>query len=182
MARSWATTYGLPVIVTHCSNNYGPWQFPEKLIPLMIIKGMAGEPLPVYGNGEHIRDWLHVDDHARGLLAAFERGRPGRTYLLGGGEERRNIDVVQAICDTLDELRPAGPPRRRLVELVADRPGHDFRYAVDARPACEELSWRPGVPFGAGLRATVEWYLAKQAWWESVLDKNYDGRRLGLAR
>ncbi|HEX4936620.1 MAG TPA: dTDP-glucose 4,6-dehydratase [Gemmatimonadaceae bacterium] len=179
-ARAWRQTYGLPVIVTNCSNNYGPYQYPEKLIPVAVRQALALEPIPVYGSGRQVRDWLHVDDHARGLAAALERGVPGATYLFGGASERTNLDVVGAICDTVDALAPAAFPRRRLVTHVADRPGHDFRYAIDASSARDELGWEPRHSFEGGLRETVAWYAANERWVADVLRDRHDGRRLGL--
>ena len=178
LVRAWHATYGLPVVLSNCSNNYGPWQFPEKLVPLMIIKALRGEGLPVYGRGENIRDWLHVDDHARALWLILQRGRPGESYNVGGGAERRNIDVVEAICDLVDEL--AGPAdRRRLVSYVSDRPGHDRRYAIDASKITAELGWAPQQSFESGLRATVRWYLEHREWWQGI--NHYKQDRLGLA-
>jgi len=183
LARAWRHTYGLPVIVTNCSNNYGPYQFPEKLIPLTIQNALAGKPLPVYGRGENVRDWLYVDDHVEALLAVLERGRPGETYNAGGGAERRNIDVVRAVCALVDELAPdaALQPRSRSITFVADRPGHDLRYAIDASKVERETGWRPRETFASGLRRTVEWYLANQEWCERVQAGAYRGERLGLA-
>ena len=182
LARAWERTYGLPVIVTNCSNNYGPYQFPEKLVPLMIQKGIRGEALPVYGRGENVRDWLFVDDHARALRVVQEKGRPGETYNISAGNERRNIDVVRGICALLDELRPDPAGRHeRLLSFVADRPGHDFRYAMDASKLRRELGWRPQVDFATGLRRTVEWYLANESWTERVTSGAYRGERLGGA-
>jgi dTDP-glucose 4,6-dehydratase len=182
LARAWSRTYGLPVILTNCSNNYGPYQFPEKLIPLMILNGLEGKELPVYGRGENVRDWLYVEDHVDGLLAALERGRPGDTYLFGGNAERRNIEVVSEICRLLDELAPdaAGTPRERLIRFVEDRPGHDLRYAVDPSSTERRLGWKPSHDFEAGLRATVLWYLENPDWWEKVRSGAYRGERLGL--
>ena len=178
LVRAWHATYGLPVVLSNCSNNYGPWQFPEKLIPLMIIKALRGERLPVYGRGENIRDWLHVDDHAQALWLILQRGRLGESYNVGGGAERRNIDVVEAICDLVDEL--AGPAdRRRLVSYVSDRPGHDRRYAIDASKITSELGWTPQQSFESGLRATVRWYLEHREWWQGI--NHYKQDRLGLA-
>lgn len=181
LARAWEETYGLPVIVTNCSNNYGPFHFPEKLIPLVTLKAMAGEPLPVYGTGENVRDWLYVDDHARALVLAVERGTPGRTYLIGGNAERSNLDVVHAICDLVDER--LGPdrdgPRRRLIEFVADRPGHDLRYAIDASRIRDELGWQPTMTFEAGIERTVAWFIENQAWWREIQERTYSGQRLG---
>lgn len=180
LARAWHHTYGLPVIVTNCSNNYGPFQFPEKLVPLMILRALRGESLPVYGDGSNIRDWIYVDDHVDGLVAALERGVPGGTYLFGGDAERRNLDVVRAICGILDELHPAGAPHGRLITFVADRPGHDFRYAIDARVAKSELSWTARHSFEEGLRRTVLWYLENAIWCDRVQSGAYRGQRLGL--
>ena len=191
LARAWHHTYGLPVVVTNCSNNYGPYQFPEKLIPLTILNALAGRELPVYGRGENVRDWLHVDDHARALLAALDRGRPGETYALGGRAERRNLDVVHAVCDLVDEFgdarapHPGAAPRRGLVRFVADRPGHDHRYAIDPSKAERELGWSPQETFETGLRKTVRWYLDHEPWWRAVQSGHhraagYRGERLGL--
>lgn len=182
LARAWNRTYGLPVIVTNCSNNYGPYQFPEKLVPLMIQKGLRGEQLPVYGRGENVRDWLFVDDHARALRLVLDKGRPGETYNISGGNERRNLDVVREICALLDELRPAAAGRHeRLVSFIADRPGHDYRYALDASKLQRDLGWSPRENFATGLRQTVEWYLANTGWTERVMSGAYRGERLGGA-
>jgi len=183
-ARAWHRTYGLPVVTSNCSNNYGPYQFPEKLIPLMIISALAGKPLPVYGKGENVRDWLHVEDHARALVAVLTRGRVGESYNVGGDSELRNIDVVGMICDLLDELRPreGSGPRRELISFVADRPGHDLRYAVDAGKIKQELGWAPRESFASGLRQTVTWYLENEAWWQGILGRRYGGERLGLSK
>ena len=181
-ARAWHHTYGLPVIVTNCSNNFGPYQYPEKLIPLMILKALAEEELPVYGRGENVRDWLYVDDHVDALLAVLDRGTPGETYAVGGGCERRNVDVVRAVCAIVDEVAPRAPgagPRERLVRFVADRPGHDARYAIDASKIARELGWRPRESFETGLRRTVEWYVANRAWVDAVRGDAYAGERLG---
>lgn len=184
LALAWQRTFGLPVVVTNCSNNYGPFQFPEKLIPVLILSGLEGRPLPIYGQGLNVRDWLYVDDHAAGLLAAFKRGRPGQSYNFGGNAERRNIDVAEAVCALLDELRPDSPhcPHQRLIRLVDDRPGHDLRYAVNTRKARDELDWKPTVDFRQGLRRTVAWYLDNGAWCESVRSLARVGERLGLAQ
>jgi dTDP-glucose 4,6-dehydratase len=180
LARAWAHTYGLPVIVTNCSNNYGPFQFPEKLIPLMILTALREQPLPVYGDGSNVRDWIHVEDHVSGLLAALEHGRPGDTFLFGGDAERRNLDVVLGICRILDELRPsADGPRSRLISYVTDRPGHDFRYAIDTAEARARLDWQPERTFETGLRETVEWYLEHREWVERVQSGAYRQERLG---
>ena len=184
LARAWQRTYGLPVIVTNCSNNYGPCQFPEKLVPLTILNGLAQKPLTVYGKGDNVRDWLHVEDHARALLAVLEAGRVGSTYLIGGRAEARNIEVVRAICALLDQLRPrpGGGAYADLIALVADRPGHDARYAIDPSLVEKELGWAPRHDFASGLKSTVEWYLANQAWWQPLQARVYDGRRLGLGQ
>jgi len=182
LVRAWQETYGLPTVLTNCSNNYGPYQFPEKLIPLMIIKGLGGEPLPVYGAGDNVRDWLYVEDHARALRLVLERGRVGESYNIGGSCEKRNIEVVHALCDLLDALAPAAVPRRQLIRFVADRPGHDKRYAIDAAKIAAELGWRPAESFASGLEKTVAWYLANRPWWQAIRDGSYQGERLGLAR
>jgi dTDP-glucose 4,6-dehydratase len=182
LARAWQRTFGLPVIVTNCSNNYGPYQFPEKLIPLTLHKAMTGKALPVYGRGENVRDWLFVDDHARALRTVVAEGVPGETYNIGGNSERRNIDVVRAICALLDELRPdAKGPHERLIEFVVDRPGHDYRYAIDASKIGRELGWTPSESFDTGLRKTVQWYLSNATWTERVMSGAYRGERLGEA-
>jgi dTDP-glucose 4,6-dehydratase len=183
LVRAWHHTYGLPTLATNCSNNYGPYHFPEKLIPLMIIRALRGETLPVYGQGTNVRDWLHVEDHAEALLAVLERGRSGETYNIGGRSERRNIDVVRMICKLVDELAPDpdGRPHDRLIEFVADRPGHDQRYAIDASKVEREIGWRPRHSFESGLRDTVRWYLDNRPWWERVMSGAYRGERLGLS-
>lgn len=182
LARAWMHTYGLPVIVSNTTNNYGPWQFPEKLIPLVLLNALHGEPLPVYGDGSNQRDWLYVDDHAEALLAVLERGIPGETYAIGAGQPRRNIDVVRGICAVLDEKvpDPAGA-RARLISFVTDRPGHDFRYEIDASRACAALGWRAAHDFERGLRRTVSWYLDNRAWWQGIRAQRYAGQRLGTA-
>jgi dTDP-glucose 4,6-dehydratase len=180
LARAWHRTYGLPVIVTNCSNNYGPCQFPEKLIPLTILKALAGERLPVYGRGENVRDWLYVEDHARALQTVVAAGVPGETYNIGGGCERRNIDVVRSICAVLDGLRPdPSGPHDRLIQYTTDRPGHDFRYAIDASKVQRELGWSPRESFESGVRKTVQWYLENEVWTERVMSGAYRGERLG---
>lgn len=181
LVRAWHKTYGLPVVMTNCSNNYGPYQFPEKLIPLMIISALGGDRLPVYGTGTNVRDWLYVQDHVEALWEVIRRGASGETYNVGGGEELQNIDVVHAICALLDELRPdpSGRPRAELIEFIADRPGHDLRYAIDAAKIERELGWRPRENFASALRKTVTWYLANEDWWRAVMDGSYRGERLG---
>jgi dTDP-glucose 4,6-dehydratase len=180
LVRAWHETYGLPVLVTNCSNNYGPYQFPEKLIPLMILKGLRGEPMPVYGTGSNVRDWLHVDDHARALRLVLARGEPGETYNIGGCNEHSNLEVVRSVCRLLDEMRPAGAPHERLIAFVEDRPGHDHRYAIDAGKIARDFGWRPQETFQSGLRKTVAWYLANEGWWRPILDGRYRGHRLGV--
>jgi len=179
LAKAWQRTYGLPVVVSNCSNNYGPYHFPEKLIPLTILNALAGRKLPVYGKGENIRDWLYVDDHARALDIIIERGTPGETYNVGGRNERKNIDVVLRICAVLDELRPTDTPRADLIGYVTDRPGHDARYAIDATRLENELGWKAQENFDSGIEKTVRWYLANEWWWQP-LRAQYDGQRLGL--
>lgn len=179
LAKAWQRTYGLPVVVSNCSNNYGPYHFPEKLIPLTILNALAGRTLPVYGKGENVRDWLYVDDHARALDLIIEKGAPGETYNVGGRNERRNIDVVRRICAVLDELVPADAPREGLIEFVTDRPGHDARYAIDATRLETELGWRAQENFDSGIEKTVRWYLDNEWWWKPLRDR-YDGQRLGL--
>jgi dTDP-glucose 4,6-dehydratase len=182
LVRAWMRTYGMPCLVTNCSNNYGPYQFPEKLIPLMILNAVAGRPLPVYGRGENVRDWLHVEDHVDALLAVRGRGRPGATYLIGGRNPVRNLDVVLRICDLVDEAMPAddGGSRRELVRFVEDRPGHDERYAIDPSKVMRETGWIPRRSFEDGLRDTVEWYLEHAKWCDGVRSRGYAGERLGL--
>ncbi len=180
LARAWQHTYGLPVIVTNCSNNYGPFQFPEKLIPLVTLKCMAGEPIPVYGKGDNVRDWLYVEDHVSALAAVLARGVPGETYNIGGECEKSNLEVVQTICAIVDELRPAGAPREKLIEFVTDRPGHDFRYAMDISKLRAELGWQPAENFAGGLAKTVRWYFDNTPWWQAILDGSYRLERLGV--
>lgn len=183
MVRAWLRTYGLPTIVTNCSNNYGPYHFPEKLIPLIILNALAGKPLPVYGKGDQIRDWLYVEDHARALYKVVTQGEIGETYNIGGHNERKNIDVVTTICGLLEELVPNKPQGvNKYVDLVThvkDRPGHDLRYAIDASKIERELGWTPEETFESGIRKTVEWYLNNETWWHRVLDGSYAGERLG---
>ncbi len=182
LVRAWWHTYGLPITVTNCSNNYGPYHFPEKLIPLMIVKALAGEALPVYGRGENVRDWLYVEDHARAIRAVFEKAAPGATYNVGGRAERKNIDVVKGVCEALDHLRPRtdGKSYAEQISFVLDRPGHDFRYAIDCRRLEEDLGWRQTETFESGLRKTVAWFLENEAWWRPLLARSYGGERLGL--
>jgi dTDP-glucose 4,6-dehydratase len=183
LARAWHKTYGLPVVTGNCSNNYGPYQFPEKLIPLMIITALEGKPLPVYGQGENVRDWLYVDDHADALWMLLTKGRPGEVYNIGGDSERKNIEVVEALCDLVDDMaEPLPQPRRSLVTFVTDRPGHDLRYAMDATKIQSELGWRPRETFDSGLRRSVKWYLEHADWWRAILKERYTGERLGLAQ
>jgi dTDP-glucose 4,6-dehydratase len=180
LVRAWRETYGLPTIVTNCSNNYGPYHFPEKLIPLMILNAIEGKPLPVYGRGENIRDWLYVEDHAAALMLVAQKGVVGESYNVGGRNEKRNIEVVQAICDILDELRPdANGSYRRLITFVEDRPGHDLRYAIDCSKIERELGWRPTQTFETGLRKTIQWYLDNSVWWQAIRSETYRGERLG---
>ncbi|MBK5956882.1 dTDP-glucose 4,6-dehydratase [Rhodoplanes elegans] len=182
LVSAWGHTYGLPVVISNCSNNYGPRQFPEKLIPLNLIKGLAGEPMPVYGEGKNVRDWLFVEDHARALALVLGQGRVGETYNVGGDAERRNIDVVTTLCAVLDDLAPrAAGPHRDLITFVRDRPGHDFRYAIDFSKLQSELGWRPQESFETGLRRTVQWYLDNRAWWEPLLKTHDAAARRGLA-
>jgi dTDP-glucose 4,6-dehydratase len=181
LVRAWHETYGLPALVTNCSNNYGPYHFPEKLIPHMIIKGLAHETLPVYGDGMNVRDWLYVEDHANALSLVLERGMVGETYNVGGRNERTNLHVVHTICDLLDEMEPAlRGPRRQLVGFVTDRPGHDRRYAIDATKLERELGWRAVETFETGLAKTVAWYLAHRAWWQDILARGYRAERIGV--
>jgi dTDP-glucose 4,6-dehydratase len=182
LVRSWHRTYRLPVTLSNCSNNYGPFQFPEKLIPLMILNAVRGEELPVYGEGANVRDWLHVEDHCSALGVIVRHGEPGRTYNIGGNSERTNLEVVHTLCDLVDGIQPRsdGGSRRDRIRFVTDRPGHDLRYAIDADRIRIELGWEPAHTFDQGLRATVEWYLANQEWCEEVMRDQYDGGRLGL--
>jgi dTDP-glucose 4,6-dehydratase len=180
LVRAWGHTYGLPVIVTNCSNNYGPYHFPEKLIPLMIINMIEEKPLPVYGKGENIRDWLYVEDHAAALMLVAREGVVGESYNVGGNNEWRNIDVVDAICDLMNEFMPRNGDYRDLISYVSDRPGHDLRYAIDSSKIQRELGWRPTEQFETGLRKTVKWYLNNKDWWEAVRSGCYRGERLGV--
>ncbi len=180
LAQAWMRTYGLPVVISNCSNNYGPFHFPEKLIPLVTLNALAGKPLPVYGKGDNIRDWLFVEDHARALWTILTAGRLGEKYNVGGRNERTNLEVVETICDVLDELRPAERPRRELITFVTDRPGHDQRYAIDASKLESELGWRAREDFASGIRRTVRWYLENDWWWQPLRQGVYGGERLGL--
>jgi dTDP-glucose 4,6-dehydratase len=177
---AWHRTYGLPVMVSNCSNNYGPYHFPEKLIPLTILNAFEGKPLPVYGDGSNVRDWLFVEDHAKALRLILEKGRPGETYNVGGRNERTNLQVVQGICTALDELSPEHRPHNRLITFVTDRPGHDHRYAIDASKLERELGWRAEETFASGLTKTVQWYLENEWWWSPLRKKVYAGERIGL--
>jgi dTDP-glucose 4,6-dehydratase len=184
LVRAWHETYGLPTVLSNCSNNYGPYHFPEKLIPLAILKALHGETIPVYGKGDNVRDWLHVEDHARALYAVLTLGRPGESYNVGGDGERTNFDVVTMICTLLNEFRPDSPhrPHAKLIAFVTDRPGHDRRYAIDASKIRRELGWRPRHTFETGLRDTVAWYLDNSWWWQSIWSERYRGTRLGIGR
>ncbi|OHC57676.1 MAG: dTDP-glucose 4,6-dehydratase [Rhodobacterales bacterium RIFCSPHIGHO2_02_FULL_62_130] len=179
LVRAWHETYGLPVVLTNCSNNYGPYHFPEKLIPVVILNALAGRPIPVYGAGENVRDWLYVEDHADALLCVLQNGALGRSYNIGGENEARNIDIVRMICALLDEMAPAGAPHDRLISFVTDRPGHDLRYAIDPARIRAELGWRPSVTLQEGLRKTVRWYLDNAAWWQPLQARAGVGVRLG---
>jgi len=179
LVRAWQRTYGMPTLVTNCSNNYGPYHFPEKLIPLVILNALAGKPLPVYGDGSQIRDWLYVEDHARALILVAQEGGIGDTYNIGGHNEKQNLEVVQTICDILQDLVPKDTRYRDQISFVADRPGHDLRYAIDASKIERELGWTPSETFETGLRKTVQWYLENETWWKRVMDGSYQGERLG---
>ena len=190
LVRAWYDTYGLPVLITNCSNNYGPYQFPEKLVPVVILKCLRGEPIPVYGKGENVRDWLYVSDHAKALHLVLEQGKPGETYNIGGNNERSNLDLVKLICSILDELRPASDNAsvadritryEQLITFVADRPGHDLRYAIDASKIRSELGWEPVEDMASGFRKTIRWYLENEAWWSRILSGEYQLERQGLS-
>ncbi len=181
LVRAWGETYGLPVVLSNCSNNYGPYHFPEKLIPVVILNALAGKAIPVYGKGENIRDWLFVEDHAEALLCVLQKGRVGRSYNIGGGNEVKNIDLVRMICAILDARRPGPAPYADLITHVTDRPGHDARYAIDATRIRDELGWRPSVTLEQGLEMTVQWYLDNEPWWRALQDRDGVGRRLGRA-
>ncbi len=182
LAQAWAETYGLPVVISNCTNNYGPWQFPEKLIPTVILKALDGLPIPIYGSGSNVRDWLHVDDHAAALWRIVRSGRVGERYNIGAACERTNLDIARVICRCLDTLRPRldGKAYEAQLTFVSDRPGHDFRYALDAAKIADELGWRPSRPFESGMAETVRWYLDHEPWWRGILAGTYDGRRQGL--
>ncbi len=183
LVRAWHDTYGLPTLITNCSNNYGPYHFPEKLIPLVILNCLDGKPLPVYGKGANVRDWLYVEDHVRALCLVNEKGRRGETYNVGGHNERTNLEVVQAVCAVLDELRPRPNGKYAdLITFVADRPGHDLRYAIDPAKLMTELGWKPRENFESGIRKTVQWYLDNEWWWKPIHEKRYAGERLGQAK
>jgi len=179
LVRAWGETYDLPILVTNCSNNYGPYHFPEKLIPVVILNALAGNPIPVYGKGHNVRDWLFVEDHAEALLRVVAAGIPGETYNIGGNAEAQNIQIVRKICALLDDRRPAGAPHDRLITFVTDRPGHDFRYAIDASKIRDELGWEPRVTLDEGLAWTVDWYLENEAWWRALQKRDGVGIRLG---
>jgi len=181
LVRAWHETYGLPVVLTNCSNNYGPFHFPEKLVPVVILNALHGRPIPVYGDGGNIRDWLYVEDHADALLLVVEKGELGRSYNIGGENEAKNIDLVRTICAHMDRLRPESAPHDRLITFVTDRPGHDRRYAIDPTRIRTELGWRPSVTVEEGLAKTVEWYLENEDWWRPLLDRQGVGQRLGKA-
>lgn len=184
LVRAWHDTYGLPTLITNCSNNYGPYHFPEKLIPLVILNALDGKQLPVYGAGANVRDWLHVEDHVAALRLVNEKGVPGETYNVGGHNERTNLEVVRTICRILDELRPRadGTPYESLITFVKDRPGHDLRYAIDPAKLMDELGWKPKHTFDTGIRATVQWYLDNDWWWRPIREAKYSGQRLGVAK
>ncbi|WP_116084552.1 dTDP-glucose 4,6-dehydratase [Tropicimonas sp. IMCC34011] len=181
LVRAWHETYGLPMVLTNCSNNYGPFQFPDKLIPVVILKALAGEAIPVYGAGRNVRDWLHVEDHADALLEVLSEGQDGRSYAIGGENEARNIDLVHTICAILDEERPAWAPHSSLIRFVEDRPGHDARYAIDPARIREELGWRPSISLAEGLRQTVRWYIVNEDWWRPLMTRSGAGERMGMA-
>ena len=182
LVRAWHETYGLPVVLSNCSNNYGPFQFPEKLIPVTILNALSGAPIPVYGAGENVRDWLYVEDHAEALLLVLREGAVGRTYAIGGESEARNIDLVRTLCAILDEEHPGAAPYAEQISFVTDRPGHDLRYAIDPSRIRDELGWRPGVTLEDGLRKTVRWYLENEPWWRALQTRGGVGQRLGLAQ
>jgi dTDP-glucose 4,6-dehydratase len=182
LVRAWCRTYGLPTLISNCSNNYGPYQFPEKLVPHIILNALGNKPLPIYGKGDQIRDWLYVEDHVKALYLVATRGKVGETYNIGGHNEKRNIDIAGAICQILDTLRPQAKKYDELITHVKDRPGHDRRYAIDASKIFSELGWKPAESFESGIQKTVEWYLENDVWWKSILDKNYQLQRLGVVK
>jgi dTDP-glucose 4,6-dehydratase len=182
LVRAWGETYGLPVVISNCSNNYGPYHFPEKLIPVVILNALAGKPIPVYGAGENVRDWLYVEDHAAALLTVLTKGATGESYNIGGNAEARNIDLVTRICGILDDLRPGDAPHDRLITFVADRPGHDLRYAIDASKIRRDLGWAPSVTLEEGLRRTIAWYLGNEPWWRAIQAGGHRMERLGLTQ
>ena len=182
LVKVWYHTFGLPVLITNCSNNYGPYHFPEKLIPLVILNAMEEKPLPVYGKGDNIRDWLYVEDHAKALYLVLTEGRVGETYNVGGNNERTNLEVVEIICEVLDELVPCKSSRRELITFVTDRPGHDMRYAIDSSKLQTELAWQPEENFETGIRKTIQWYMDNKWWWQPIRDKKYAGQRLGTQK
>jgi dTDP-glucose 4,6-dehydratase len=182
IVMAWHRTYGLPVVMTNCSNNYGPYHFPEKLIPLTILNALEGKPLPVYGDGKNVRDWLYVEDHARALHLVVTRGQPGRKYNIGGNSERTNIDVVQLVCRLMDDVAPKSDPHDTLIRFVTDRPGHDRRYAIDFTRVATELGWQPQESFESGIVKCINWYVANRAWWEPLRNSVYSGERLGVLR
>lgn len=183
LVRAWGETYGLPFVISNCSNNYGPFQFPEKLVPVVILNALAGKPIPIYGQGNNVRDWLYVDDHADALLTVIQSGDLGETYNIGGNNEVANIELVHMLCNILDDLRPnAQGSYRRLIKHVTDRPGHDFRYAIDASKIERELNWSPGMTIEQGLRATITWYLDNEWWWLNIQQRGFTGERLGLKK
>jgi dTDP-glucose 4,6-dehydratase len=182
LARAWARTYGMPVVLTNCSNNYGPFQFPEKLIPTVITRALEGKSIPVYGDGRQVRDWLHVDDHAEALLLVLQKGRLGETYCIGGDATKRNIEVIRMLCEHLDRMAPANTPHADKIAFVTDRPGHDFRYAIDASKLEAELGWKPRIPLLEGLEDTVRWYVDNRAWVEGIRERGFESERLGLVK
>jgi len=182
LVRAWHRTFGLPVVITNCANNYGPFQFPEKLIPTVIVRAMEGKSIPVYGDGRQVRDWLHVDDHAEALLLALQKGRLGETYCIGGDSTQRNIEVIGVLCQHLDALAPANTPHAERIAFVADRPGHDFRYSIDAAKLKRELGWEPKTALADGLRETVAWYVENRGWWQAIRERGFHSERLGLAK
>lgn len=182
LVRAWGRTYGFPVVITNCANNYGPYQFPEKLIPTVIVRAMEGKTIPVYGDGRQVRDWLHVDDHAQALLLVLAKGRLNETYCIGGDSTHRNLEVIQILCAELDKVAPANTPHAEKITFVADRPGHDFRYSIDASKLKTELGWEPSTPLDAGLAETVRWYVENSDWWQAIRDKGFHSERLGLAK